>query len=1472
MKAPLRPLVPAAAVLGLGCLFALWLRGGIVQAQQTEKAARFDGLAQRIAGQLGQRLQTYEYGLRGARGAVISAGPEGITQARFLAYSRSRELDREFPGSRGFGFIRRVAPGQEAAFLRRARADGKPDFAIRELAPHGGDRLVIQYIEPEANNRQAVGLDIASEANRLQAAATAMRTGTPVLTRPITLVQASGKPKRGFLFLLPIYRSGMALDTPERRARAAYGLAYTPLVIDDVLADFDLGGGTVALALHDADRKAAPDRFYASAGADGAAADGLAKRLPVSLYGRDWLVEVKAQPGFVAGLNLADPDRAALEVVAAAALVAILAYGFLASRERRRQALLDQGRLAAIVASSNDAIIGKTLAGVVTSWNRAAEKIFGYRAEQAIGHTLTELTVPAELYAEEADILARVGNGETVPHFTTRRRRSDGRLIDVSITVSPLRDEGGRVVGAAKTVRDITEQKRSEARFHLAVEAAPTAMLMVDAGQLITLANRKAEELFGYTGAELLGLPLARLIPDRYRAAHAGHVEAFVGHASARAMGAGRELFGLRKDGSEVPVEIGLNPVETPDGPLILASITDISVRRGLEHRLQATVERLKLAVDAAGLGIWVWHLADNRLDWDERMFELYRAPASLRDSGLHYDFWRDHVHPDDVAMAERKLHQHLDGVGVYDPTFRVIRDDGSVRYIQAAAILERGPDGRPVRMVGINRDVTGAKAAEARILELNATLEAQVAERTAELHRAMGVAERANQAKSEFLANMSHEIRTPMNAVLGLCYLLEKQELTPVSRDMVQKIHGAGRSLLGIINDILDFSKIEAQRLVIEQVPFRLSDVLDNLASIMSSAVGSKAIEAVVAPVPLGADFLRGDPLRLGQVLINLAGNAIKFTDEGEVVMATELVTSDADGVRLRFSVRDTGIGIPPDKQEAIFSAFTQANNSTTRSFGGTGLGLTISRRLVELMGGTLRVASEPGKGSAFSFELPFEFSDPAHNAMPEMLHQRLLIADDQATARAVLAETAASLGWHADAVPDGDGAVELTSQSGAHPYDVLLLDWRMPGLDGLAAASRIRARFEHGDAPIIVMVTAFDRDLLAGQPGADAVDVVLSKPVTASSLYNAVLEAKNQRGRLRDVGQPARDQGTTRRLAGLRVLVVDDSDINREVAQRILADEGATVELAEDGQAALAVLNGRRDHFDVVLMDVQMPVMDGYEATRRIRATADLADLPVVALTAGAFRSQRDAAFAAGVDDFVAKPFDVDELVGVVRKLSRNGRAGAAVAPEPTAEEPPGAAAVLDLDRALKVWKDAEAYRRYLRKFADGYADAARQLAGLEGADAAAAAHRLRGAAGQLGIGVVADAAADLERRLSAGEPAAAGLARLRVALADAMAAIADYAGAPVPAPAGLSRAAAPEASAPALAALLEALDGDDAARVERVLDTLAALLPGESLRRLRTLVANYDYRAAETEARRLLGAAKLEMEVMPCRTPRS
>jgi len=571
-----------------------------------------------------------------------------------------------------------------------------------------------------------------------------------------------------------------------------------------------------------------------------------------------------------------------------------------------------------------------------------------------------------------------------------------------------------------------------------------------------------------------------------------------------------------------------------------------------------------------------------------------------------------------------------------------------SVRALATAAMAlggkPRPAPTAPATFLEAAQALATLETVESELLRYRHHLENLIEQRTRELESAMREAQAANAAKDVFVANMSHELRTPMNAVLGMAHLLGGTGVSPEQARYLDMIRTSGQSLLGILNDILDLSKMQAGKVELLPAPFRLDDVLHAVATIMSVSAGDKDLELAIGVEPDVPRALVGDALRLQQVLVNLAGNAIKFTERGEVSLRVARLPAPGGATVLRFAVRDTGIGMNPEQMARLFSPFNQADLSTTRRFGGTGLGLTISKGLIELLGGTIEVQSVPGGGSEFRFTVPLGDDTGAaagDGAAAPPVH--LLLVDDNATSRHCIGQAIAAAGWTCELF-DTAAAALAHLEDGAR-CDALLLDWHMPGSGTL---------LDHGGPPVICMLNAYGREQLVPDMASARIAACLAKPVTALALRENVLAVRAERG-----ASDAPAAADAPLLDGVRLLLVEDNPINQVVARGILEQVGAQVTVAENGAEAVALLRadsqGGAGAFDLVLMDVQMPVMDGFTATRAIRTELGL-NLPVIAMTAGVMASEREQCIAAGMDDFIGKPIDMDQMFGTLaRHLDR-------------------------------------------------------------------------------------------------------------------------------------------------------------------------------------------------------------------------
>lgn len=1421
------PLVLLCVLLALSGMGAYELQRNN---EQTVADAAQDALAD-VLTKTDTLLQRYTYGLISARGALTVTGIDGMSRADFARYSRSRDYAAEFPGARGIGFIRRVKPDQIEGYLESRQRAGWPEFKIHQLQSHDGERYVIELLEPLESNRQAIGLDIASEQNRRTAAQSAMRRGTATLTGPITLVQVDNKPSQSFLMLLPMQ---------SQPGGEIVGWTYAPLVMDDILQRLDrLPSGRLTLS----DVTFSPSALFYSAGAAEEASPATRQRLDV--MGRTWEATFQPSSAFVEQLRLTRPVYAG----AAGGLLAVLCSTLLAARlvdrDRKRRLHASQAQLAAMVDASVDAIIGLDRAGLATSWNPGAELIFGYPAAEALGRSLAALTVPAHLHMNHQRLIERVFQGEVISIAQTRRLHRNGGVLEVTLTLTPLRGEYGEVTGASATLRDISalmiaqeevrtlnsslekqvlertsELEAARRDLRTVLDAVPSMIGYWDYSQINRFANQAYGKWFGLSPADIVGKTMREVLGEELYELNRVHVETVLGgqqqtfeRAIPHPDGSVRQSLatylpdgdehGMRgfyvivHDVSDIVAsraalasalrendvlvrtinEVMLYSVTDTDGRIIEVNnnfCAAMGYERGMliggDHRIlrsgmhDAAFWAAMWETIAAGQswnGVVCNRSADGTQKWFDTVISPYfnehgaieryvalrtdvtarvAADTSLRHisallgSVLHAASEISIVATDPDGLitvfnsgAERMTgYEAADMVGLRTPAilhdaeevrargkeltgesgkpvegFRAfvhvaeftgvetrewtfVRRDGTRLPVSLSVTSMRDSNKQLVGYLGVSIDISQRKQIEANLLA------------------SARAAEQVSVAKSQFVANMSHEIRTPMNAVLGMLELMRRSELTASQRDHVDKATHAGKALLSLLNDVLDFSRIDAGKLELDPHPFEIELLLRELAGILIGNSLGKSVEVLFDIAEDVPATLIGDRLRIQQVLVNLAGNALKFTREGHVVIALEVLAKTQDHVRLRLGVRDTGIGIPPEQLASIFDTFSQADASVARRYGGSGLGLAISARLVGLMGSQLKVESEPGRGSCFWFDADFFYQaqQPVIGTEVDSVLNgaRVLILDGNAESREILSRLSASLGCHPDTAANGAHALAKIrhARSSGAPFAALLMDMRMPEMNGFETAAILAADPEL--ATPVIIVSAYAADGLRSAMGDRGATVrnFLGKPVMLQDLHRALVQAIRPSLSTELISA---DTARTRPLDGMRLLVVEDNELNRQVAFELLRSEGAIVDLAGDGAKGVAMATAPGAAYTAVLMDIQMPDVDGLEAARRLRQTVQAADLPILAMTANVSSEDVAACLAAGMDAHVAKPFDIDEVIARVREVLGRHVASAAIAPVPADK---GKCQDVDFIAALGRMKgDVRLYRQMLTRF---------------------------------------------------------------------------------------------------------------------------------------------------------------------------
>jgi len=1018
----------------------------------------------------------------------------------------------------------------------------------------------------------------------------------------------------------------------------------------------------------------------------------------------------------------------------------------------------------------------------------------------------------------------------------------------------------GQTQEQARQLGEQTEQLHiSEQRTRLILDSTDEGMYGMSPEGLITFVNAAACRMLGYTTEEMIGQQAHPLIHHHRADGSVYPVEECPMRIACRGGEARRvdDEFLWRKNGEGFPVEYGTTPI-IQDGVVLgaVVSFTDITSRKEAADRLRETERYFRSVLELAPDGLMVVDAQGVIRLANARCEQLFGFPREQIIGQLVEMLVPPDVRPGHAALRNAFQRSPVAREMGSDRELRGLRQDRSEFPIEIglSPLPGRGDEGMHVA-VSI-RDVTERKAQE------NA------------LKLAKAKAEEATATKSLFLANMSHEIRTPMNAILNMTGLALEADLPPKPHQFIAVAHSSARNLLGILNDILDFSKIEADRLELEHVPFSLRDVLEEVTETFRSVVIQKHVELITHALPTVPDCFRGDALRVRQVLNNLISNAFKFTHQGEVLVKAETITDageeqPGDHVLLRIAVHDTGIGITPEQRDRLFQSFTQADTSTTRKYGGTGLGLVISRRLARLMGGDLTVESTPGEGSTFVFtaRLAVEAQPVAAPRVPPagVTERSVLVIEDTESSRELL-ETLLR-GWSIPPVSvgtaeEGLALLERRNRPGSSDaFGLVVLDWLLPGMNGLDAAALIRAREDTRTLPI-VLISAYAGKEEEERCAALGVNVFLPKPITASSLFDAVVQAQGARVH---VSRRALDTALTREF-DTRVLLAEDNEANQMVAEEILSRLGVELDIAGNGREAVEMVRATPDRYTAVLMDMQMPEMDGLAATRELRRSGYT--LPIIAMTANAMKSDLEACLAAGMNDHVTKPIERKALLQSLRrwlppgpKASEDGQSvsgPAAGSPSPPAVGVADVGSVEGIDVAGALGRlglEYETLKRMLVRFADTQGptlDALRSAVAGGDADAAARhAHAIAGASGNLGADGLCAAAKALERAGRAGDDRLAPLlAELESRAAVVFRSIDGLRGAPPPAAAASGQLTISGEARAALERLQAALGDFDLTAASSALADLDRVgMPGNAgdLVSLRNQIDGYEYEEA-------------------------
>ena len=1368
---PLSWLVLALA-LALTAASAYWMRA----VERSDSAAGFEQMVNARVGALDASFDHFELYLRGVGGLFASSSR--VTPNEWATYIDSLDLKQRRDPFVSFGYAPIVAAGELPVLLAGMRRQN-PDYRINP-APALRQRFApVTLIESvRAGAYLASGDDLLANPLLAEAIALAERSGKPALSRRFDAAPGSG----GAVLFLPIKRDGRLT-----------GVAHLYFNVDELVGG-SASGNAAGISLRIDDGDLAGQALYASPGSGRAAALYRSVR-SLAAGGQRWTLRFESTPALEADLA----GRMAGTILVFGALGSFLLFVLVralsgtrqraeAIADRTTRALSDQMKLTEDLIELNPMpIFRKDVDGRYLQFNRAWERLTGRSRDAWIGKTAAEL-----MDAKDAEDAARQErelslHPDHVERHETTITTSDGTICDVIVSKAAVRLADGTVAGIIGTITDLTETRRLAAqnetqREQLALvnQSAQAGVWDIEWPQGTAYFSPRYYEMLGYAQIEDGNLPGARselVHPDDRAAVESAREAHFNG-----AQPYFDCEYRLRKaDGSYLWVNgRGLASLDGAGNPVrFTGSIIDITQRRLAQTEIEHQREQLELVIQSVQAGVWDENLQDGSVYYSTRYREILDFDGADDLGAYARDPARFHAEDRDIVMGARDRSIH-DAVPM-DLEFRLRRRDGGYVWVNARAKASYDAAGRAVRFTGAIIDITQRKSAEFALRDAN-----------------LRVLEAA-QVKSTFLATMSHEIRTPLNGVIGSAGLLQDTRMDAEQQDYVETIRLSGVQLLTLIDDILDYSKIDSGRMELEDEPFDIAIVIEDAFELIAERARAKRIELLYDVAPTVPRRVYGDITRVRQVLINLVGNAVKFTETGDIYVNCSIAAGDplAEGALiLCFAVRDTGIGIPAEKLGRLFTAFTQVDASTTRKYGGTGLGLAISQRLVGLMGGEIKVASEPGQGSEFTFTMLTRRAPEDQTQKRRMgeigsiAGKRLLIVDDYASNRRILAAQCAGWGLFTVETASVDEALEALEAAHAAdtPFDAVISDMLMPEQDGLDLARKVaehrkRARVR---LPVLILSSAPRAEAFAGRDVPERwIAAYLLKPARQAQLFNALLDALAPERPFHLTGPEsvARPGGMQAHHGKLRILLAEDNEINQKIAVRMLERLGKSAVVVNNGRSALEAASA--GEFDCVLMDVQMPELDGLEATRRIIAEVPASRLPfIIAMTANAMAGDREICLGAGMHDYISKPVQMQGLADVLgraqqflaRRLDDADRLAAvtsgasapqalAAAPTQVKADPAAPLDMLQIDELLGLDDSGEVLADFIQMYTtqapQRITEIARAVETRDFKKVVQVAHSLKGASGNLGAIGVADVARRIELAGQAGE--ADGLAPL-------------------------------------------------------------------------------------------------------------